>query len=98
MWYSRFFTLGPGILKGKSHTWSNKPLAIPAAPPTIRESHVIQVTYTVKVEVDVPWGFDPAVLMPVVLGTVPFRNCYGVPQQYGLPQEEMPVPNSSKFQ
>ena len=47
-------------------------------------------------EVDVPWGLDPKVQMPIVLGTVPYRGTYGSQQQYGLPQEQMPIPENSK--
>lgn len=83
------------IPKGKTETWSNKPLAIPACPPSISKSTVVKVTYTVKVEVDVPWGIDPKILMPIIIGTVPYRGTYGQPQQYGLPQEAMPVPENN---
>ena len=59
-------------------------------------SKVISVTYIVKVEVDVPWGFDPSVLMPIVMGTVPYRATYGQSNQYGLPQEQQPIPEGSE--
>ena len=51
----------------------------------------------VRVEVDVPWGIDPKIEMPIILGTVPYRGTYGQPQQYGLPQEQMPVPENSEL-
>ena len=47
-------------------------------------------------EVDVPWGLDPKIQMPIVLGTVPYRGTYGCQQQFGLPQEQMPIPEDSK--
>lgn len=47
-------------------------------------------------EVDVPWGLDPKIQMPIVLGTVPYRGTYGCQQQFGLPQEKMPIPENSK--
>ncbi|XP_066930482.1 arrestin domain-containing protein 3-like [Clytia hemisphaerica] len=86
---------GPQIPQGKNETWSNRPLAIPACPPSISKSSIIKVSYMVRVEVDVPWGIDPKIEMPIILGTVPYRGTYGQPQQYGLPQEQMPVPENN---
>lgn len=61
-------------------------MAIPAVSPSVINSRVVNVSYYVSVEVDVPWGLDPKVMIPVVLGTVPFR--YGRPQQQ--PQQQNP--------
>jgi len=36
----------------------------------------VNVVYHVEVEVDVPWGFDPTIKMPITMGTVPFRPVY----------------------
>ena len=58
-------------------------MTIPALPPTIMNSRVINVTYHVHIEVDVPWGLDPTVLLPVVMGTIPFRPVY---QQFAASQ------------
>ena len=69
---------------------------IPATSPSIFSSKVISVNYILKVEVDVPWGFDPTVNMPIVFGTVPFRSTYGAPQQFGLPQEQQELPQGSE--
>lgn len=40
--------------------------------------HVVNVTYALEIEVDVPWGFDLNLSLPVTIGTVPFRATYGV--------------------
>lgn len=73
--------LGPAIMKGQFANWVNQPLAIPAVNPSIFNSRVITVSYYVKIEIDVPWGIDPSVRIPVVLGTVPFRYGQPPPQQ-----------------
>ena len=89
--------LGPGIPKGEFATWNHQPLGIPATSPSIlHNSRVIGVSYYLKVEVDVPWGFDPTVSMNIIMGTVPFRATYGQPQQYGLPQEQVEQPATSR--
>ena len=51
-------------------------MTIPALPPTIMNSRVINVTYHVVIEVDVPWGLDPTINLPITMGTIPFRPVY----------------------
>ena len=71
--------------------------AIPATSPSICSSKVITVNYVLRVEVGVPCGFDPTVSMPIVCCTVPFRSTYGEPQQFGLPQEQLALPQGSEI-
>jgi len=86
--------VGEEIPQGQYANWANKELPVPACPPTINTS-VVQVQYRVEIEVDVPWGFDPSVKMPITVGTVPFRQTYS--QQFVPPQQpalnpQMPPP------
>ena len=75
------FYLGAAIPRGQFANWNNQPLNIPAIPPTIINSRVITVHYYVNIEVDVPWGIDPVVQIPVIMGTIPFRAVYNQQQQ-----------------
>ncbi|XP_057295499.1 arrestin domain-containing protein 2-like [Hydractinia symbiolongicarpus] len=71
--------VGPPIPKGEFANWTNEPFGIPATPPTITTSKIITLVYYLVVEVDVPWGVDLSVKMPITMGTVPFRHSYGNP-------------------
>lgn len=79
---------GPPIPKGEFANWNNQPFAIPACPPTIDKSRVVQVHYQIQVEVDVPWGFDPTLKFPIVMGTVPYQAAYG--QQHMAVNNQLP--------
>jgi len=80
---------GAGIPKGGFAKWDNQALNIPALPPSIINSRVINVTYQVVIEVDVPWGLDPTINMPITMGTIPFRPAY---QQINVPQIDPNTP------
>ena len=75
-----FIILGSRIPQGEFASWNNQPFVIPACPPTIDKSRVIQVRYQVQVKVDVPWGFDPTLKFPITMGTVPYQAAYGQQQ------------------
>jgi len=86
--------VGEGIPKGQYANWVNKELLVPACPPSIKTS-VLEVDYSVLIKVDVPWGSDPSVVLPITVGTIPFRQTYS--QQVVLPQQpamnpQMPPP------
>ena len=87
---------GPRVLQGQYATWENQAFGIPALPPSIFNSKIITINYEVQFEVDVPWGFDPCIKMPIVLGTVPYRLTYGKPiQHYGTPEDPQQAPTAN---
>ena len=67
---------GAGIPRGEFANWTNQLLNIPPTPPSIFSSNVVKVRYHVELEVDVPWGFDLDLQIPIIMGTVPFRQTY----------------------
>lgn len=79
---------GPSIPQGTTLTWDNQPFHVPCLPPTIQTCRVIQVWYVVKLEVDIPMGFDPEIYLPITLGTIPFRPKFGMQQSYQLVQNQ----------
>jgi len=80
---------GPAIPRGQFAKWDNQQMPIPALPPSIINSRVITVSYYVEIEVEVPWGMDPDIKLPVTLGTIPFRPVY---QQFTAPQYNAGAP------
>ena len=89
----RTWFIGAAIPKGEFAKWDNQALSIPALPPSIINSRVVNVTYHVVIEVDVPWGFDPTINMPITMGTIPFRPAY---QQITVPQIDPNAPPMGK--
>ena len=89
----RTWFIGAAIPKGEFAKWDNQALSIPALPPSIINSRVVNVTYHVVIEVDVPWGFDPTINMPITMGTIPFRPAY---QQITVSQIDLIVPPMGK--
>ena len=73
---------GQPIPQKEDCTWTNQALQIPGTCPTINNA-VVEVTYYVEVHVDVPWGIDLRLYLPVVIGTIPYRPVYNVVQDYG---------------
>lgn len=67
--------------------WNNQPFLIPPVPPTIQTSPV-SVSYQVKFEVRVPWGFNPVIALHITMGTVPFRQSYGRQSSYQLAENQ----------
>ena len=67
---------GAGIPRGEFANWTNKLLNIPPTPPSILNSNVVKVSYHVELTVDVPWRFDIDLQIPIIIGTVPFRQTY----------------------
>ena len=84
-----YIYIGAAIPKGEFAKWDNQPLNIPALPPSILNSRVVNVTYQVMIEVDVPWGIDPKIVLPITMGTIPFRPAY---QQHTIPQFNASAP------
>ena len=63
-----------GIPRGQNSGFVNQPVNIPVTPPSILNCSVIKVYYQLQVYIDVPCGFDLDVKLPLVVGTVPFRE------------------------
>ena len=56
-------------------------------------SKVVNVIYHVVIEVDVPWGFNPVINLPITMGTIPFRPAY---KQIAVPQIDSNAPPMGK--
>ncbi len=72
--------LGLPVPAGQSGTFGDQPLNVPQTTPTITNS-VIKLYYDVVVEVDVPWGLDLDVTMPVTIGIIQDGNTDSVTPQ-----------------
>ncbi|XP_050396727.1 arrestin domain-containing protein 3 [Patella vulgata] len=61
---------------GQERKWENQLLVVDALPPssTNISCHIIEVRYYVKVWVEVPWGTDLSVTLPIIIGTVPLKQ------------------------
>ena len=67
---------GDAILQGSTSAWVNTEMTIPQTPPTILNSLVVHVDYFLRLEVNVPWGSNLELDLPIVVGTIPFRGTY----------------------
>ncbi|XP_025076163.1 uncharacterized protein LOC112553272 [Pomacea canaliculata] len=69
--------------KGQTITLDALQIKIPAVPPSTRKNtcHIICVTYMIKVTVQIPWGFNLDVGLPIAIGTIPRRKSTQAPQQ-----------------
>merc|ERR1712029_291529 len=66
------------ILPGNSDVWNNKPVAIPAVPPSgLGGCGIIDVSYRLEFRVD-PSGphFDLVLGVPITIGTIPLRSMF----------------------
>ena len=64
---------GSSIPSRNSHEWSSKLIKIPAVSPTIN-SVLIKVEYFVKVSLLIPGSYSLSCILPIIIGTVPFRR------------------------
>ncbi|KAK6174917.1 hypothetical protein SNE40_013476 [Patella caerulea] len=80
---------GP-IQAGGDDIWNGEVLGIPPVPPSnLRGCDIIDITYTVTLNVDPSGaGMDLVVPIEIIIGTIPLRS---VAQQYGVPA---PMPAS----
>ena len=78
---------GQRILERSEDSWDYQPFLIPAVPPTIQTTPV-RVSYHIKFEVGVPFGFNPKILLDITIGTVPFRQSYGRQSSYQLAENQ----------
>lgn len=67
---------GPSVDKGEYAAWTKQPFEIPATSPTITSSNVLMVGYKLIILVGVPYGKDPLIELPIVIGTVPHLPSY----------------------
>ncbi|XP_041376713.1 arrestin domain-containing protein 3-like [Gigantopelta aegis] len=67
---------GEPVEKGGEQKWLNKHIQVDAIPPTTKPStcHVILVKYHIKIFVEVPWGFNLEVWLPITIGTIPLGH------------------------
>ena len=66
-----------GIPAGQTFEWNQKPLSIPACPPSSHTCRIIHTDYSLDVEVVVPtFSFNLHVVLPIVIGTEPLRSAY----------------------
>ena len=78
---------GEKIAKRGQDSWTNQPFLIPPLPPTINTLPV-SVSYELKFQISVPWGFNPNISFGVTMGTVPFRQTYGNQSSYQLAENQ----------
>ncbi|XP_062404267.1 arrestin domain-containing protein 4-like isoform X1 [Sardina pilchardus] len=66
---------GNHLASGSSDIWNGKPLKIPPVSPSILNSSIIRVEYSLAVIIQIPGARKLEVELPVVIGTVPY---YGI--------------------
>jgi len=65
---------GPAIPKGECVKWVDQEYVVPACPPSINTT-VVQVHYTLLLEIEAPFGSsNPKLNIPIIIGTVPYRG------------------------
>ncbi|CAF0716898.1 unnamed protein product [Brachionus calyciflorus] len=64
---------GPAVEAGEIAEWNSKLLKIPVISPSI-QSHLIKVEYFVKICLLIPGSYTLKCVLPIVIGTVPFRR------------------------
>lgn len=79
------------VRRGGVAEWNNKPIMLPPMPPTIM-GECVEVTYHVAVEVEVPCGWNLTAVIPIVIGTVPFRAYAIEPPQQDSGAPDLPPP------
>ena len=64
---------GSSVPAKSSHEWNAKLIKIPAVSPTIG-SVLIKVEYFVKVSLLIPGSYSLSCVLPIIIGTVPYRR------------------------
>ena len=64
----------PGIQPNASSNWSNELLPIPATVPSISSCCILNVSYNLKITLDIPRAIDPHVVIPITIGNVLFQG------------------------
>ena len=62
------------ILPHSTNTWNPENLIVPMVEPTISESKIIHVEYFLKVWAAVPYATNPSIVIPILLGNVPYQG------------------------
>ncbi|XP_028814331.1 arrestin domain-containing protein 4-like [Denticeps clupeoides] len=65
---------GNHVPSGSSDSWNGKTLKIPPVSPSILNSPIIRVEYSLAVKVQIPGAKKLKVELPVVIGTIPFNG------------------------
>lgn len=89
---------GSSVQPKSSHEWNNKLIKIPAASPTIT-SALIKVEYFVKVSLLIPGSYSLSCILPIVIGTVPYRrNQASITNYQLLPSVDLAGQNDGKLE
>ena len=83
---------GPGIGPGSSSNWSNELLPIPATVPTINSCCTINLSYELKVTIDIPSAIDLHVKILIIIGNVPFEGGEFAPVSTSTTRDSYPLP------
>ncbi len=62
------------ILPHSSSTWSPENFIIPAVETSLCASQMISIKYILRIWAVVPFAFNPSVVIPIVLGNVPYQG------------------------
>ncbi|XP_061077694.1 arrestin domain-containing protein 4-like [Conger conger] len=65
---------GNHIPSGSSDTWNGKTLKIPPLPPSVLNSALIRVEYSLAVTVQIPGARKLTAELPIVIGTIPYAG------------------------
>ncbi|XP_048735190.1 arrestin domain-containing protein 3-like [Ostrea edulis] len=72
---TRFCTIsGSPVGAGGTGVWESQEIEIPAVSPTIRNCCILKVKYFIEVSLHIPGSQNLALQLPVVIGTVPYRQ------------------------
>ena len=64
------------ILPHSSDTWNPESLIVPLVEPSVTTSRIINVQYTLKVSAVIPHAINSSVMIPILLGNVPYRGSF----------------------
>nr|XP_022333953.1 arrestin domain-containing protein 3-like [Crassostrea virginica] len=65
---------GSPVDSGGACVWDSQEIAIPAVSPTIRNCCILKVKYFIEVSLHIPGSQALALQLPIVIGTVPYRQ------------------------
>ncbi|KAL2094081.1 hypothetical protein ACEWY4_011393 [Coilia grayii] len=65
---------GNHVPSGSSDSWNGKTLKVPPVPPSILNSSIIRVEYSLAVVTQIPGARKLKVELPIVIGTVPYSG------------------------
>ncbi|XP_061172330.1 arrestin domain-containing protein 3-like [Saccostrea echinata] len=72
---TKFCTIsGAPVYPGGVGVWESQEIEIPAVSPTIRNCCILKVKYFIEVSLHIPGSQNLALQLPIVIGTVPYRQ------------------------